>query len=184
MKKLFLTVAFVVVASAGFARGSTNKIGAYVGLPIGLSYTRSMSNLIDFDFVAGFDVVRSGFFAAGEVLNVRLAPLFKVFKTPVDSASGTLSLGPALGIHFGTYWWAYYYNNENPFTGGFSVMLPLRFEFDFNTPFSLFLELVPLGVQVSFFRTYYSDGYGNTQSRIVTPVGYYFSGGVGLRYRF
>lgn len=182
IKKILTTLIFTAVFSgAVFAHETKNKIGVVGGLPAGLSYTRTLTQLIDFDLIVGFDLMRVSIYGRGAFCNVRGAALFKIWSTPLNSIRGTLSLGPALGFHVGT---PYYYYDEYNTAGGFSIGMPVRFELDFSVPCSIFFELVPVGFEGTFYHYYFIDMYGQESRRIGSAWGYYLGGGIGVRYRF
>ena len=169
-------------SSKSAASKEKNKIGGYVGWPIGVSYSRQISPLIQLDAVVGMDsyflnarinayggslpVIGVGFFT-------RLSPLFRCWEGPLWSgAYGKVSVGPGLGFFVGS---SYLSSLSRETVGGFNISVPARFEVDFKFPLNVFAELDIIGVQAAFSHV------GDYSLKGAT---YYARGGVGARYRF
>ncbi|EFW39305.1 hypothetical protein DWQ65_12175 [Treponema phagedenis] len=58
MKKFVVSWMFALaIVGSVFAQSiPKNKIGAYVGLPFGVSYSRQVSDLVELDFLGAFDI--------------------------------------------------------------------------------------------------------------------------------
>ncbi|MEL3908031.1 MAG: hypothetical protein P1P64_03320 [Treponemataceae bacterium] len=197
MRKFCVGVLMVVTLCTGvFAQtAEKNKIGGTIGLPFGLSYSRKLSDLIEFDLLAGIDMgrlkyeysatsynpdgsVASEYSFSGSTLGVglstRLAPLFRAWEGSLGKMNGKFSLGPAFSFFFAHDVVSWF--NIGMF-GGIILSAPMRFELDFSNPFNLFFELTPVGVQVSFKK--FDDVDYTAKS-----AHYYARGCIGLRYRF
>lgn len=168
MKKFILLALFAsVLATSAFAASEKNKLGFYLGLPSGISYTRDLGKSADFDVLAGFDFLRTkDFHVYGYGLHARFAPLFKLWSGNLGSImTGTFSLGPGFGFQLG--------GDSGTLVVGYSISLPIRFELDFKIPFSLFFETAP-----GFSHTFViRSGSGHVPA-------FYLGGGLGLRFRF
>ncbi|MGP1430974.1 MAG: hypothetical protein ACTTI6_08390 [Treponema sp.] len=173
MKKFLFVGLFAIFTSSltfaatqgGNGNGGKNKIGGYIGWPIGLSYSHEFNDLVELDLVAAF----GGYYHYYESrLAVHVGALFTVFD-PVISGLGNqhcpLSVGPALGINLNFF--------SNTVIPGFSILCPVRWEINFaDIPdFNLFIDVSPIGIEFNFL----GGGY----------VGTHFTSrlGVGLRYR-
>lgn len=84
-----LLVAALFCGSVFALPSKKNMISAVIGLPLGLSYSRQLTDLIELDFLAGLDVAMLKYELSGEnwsvsgetagvVLSVRVAPLFRL----------------------------------------------------------------------------------------------------------
>lgn len=159
MKKKFLVVCFLLFAASGtlFA-SSKDKLGAYIGWPLGLSYSHEFTDLVELDLVAAYNGWASG--VGG--LTVHLGALFTLLDGAVDGHPWALTFGPAIGTTLG-FW--------GGFWGGLDILADLRWEIDIKNVkgFNIFVDFAP-GVVVIF-----RDGVG---------AGFTSRGGVGLRYRF
>lgn len=195
MKKVILaTVMALVSAVSIFAQSKAptekNKIGGYLGWPIGFSYSHKMSPLMELDIMAGADTYGwwtddhyhykghdYRIISDGIVFTARVAPLFRCWEGPLwTGAYGKLSVGPAAGFHIGsTRVIDYSYNKTtDELISGFTVSAPVRFDIDFNFPLNVFVELAPAGIQMSFTSFAGLNHY----------FGYYARGAIGARYRF
>lgn len=178
-------------SSKSAAPKEKNKIGGYVGWPIGVSYSRQISPLIQLDAVVGMDsyflnarINANGtswpVTSTGVGFFTRLSPLFRCWEGPLwPGAYGKVSVGPALGGFVGA---SYLYTTafsatatDRKTVGGFSVSAPARFEVDFKFPLNIFAEVDIIGVQAAFSHV---DDYS------LKGATYYARGGVGARYRF
>ncbi len=176
-------------SSKSAAPKEKNKIGGYVGWPIGVSYSRQISPLIQLDAVVGMDsyFLNARINAYGTSWPVtstgvgfftRLSPLFRCWEGPLwPGAYGKVSVGPALGGFVGASYLslAGYSNKDKETVGGFTVSAPARFEVDFKFPLNIFAEVDIIGVQAAFAHV---DDYS------LKGATYYARGGVGARYRF
>ena len=188
MKKILFVGVFVfLVSTLCFAgkdldngNGGANKIGGYVGWPFGLSYSHEFNDLVELDLVVGY----KGYLVC-HGLDFQIGALFTVFD-PVLPALGNqkcpLSLGPVVGFNFYSIYNGYL---GTYYTGGFSLLLPIRWEMNFgNIPdFNVFFDVAPIGMTVQFYKTYEIDSYGNTNIEVVPRISYAIRAGVGLRYR-
>ena len=188
MKKLlFVGVFAILVGTLCFAgngsdngNGGADKIGAYVGWPFGLSYSHEFNDLVELDLVVGYKG-----YLVWHRLDFQIGALFTVFD-PILPALGNqkcpLSLGPVVGVNFSSIYNGYL---GTYYTGGFSILLPIRWEMNFgNIPdFNVFFDVALIGMNVQFYKTYDIDSYGNTDTRVVPGVYYTVRAGVGLRYR-
>ena len=188
MKKILFVGVFVfLVSTLCFAskdldngNGGANKIGGYVGWPFGLSYSHEFNDLVELDLVVGYKG-----YLVWHGLDFQIGALFTVFD-PVLPALGNqkcpLSLGPVVGFNFYSIYNGYL---GTYYTGGFSLLLPIRWEMNFgNIPdFNVFFDVAPIGMTVQFYKTYEIDSYGNTNIEVVPRISYAIRAGVGLRYR-
>lgn len=159
MKKKFLVVCFLLFAASGtlFA-SSKDKLGAYIGWPLGLSYSHEFTDLVELDLVAAY----SGWGAGVGGLNIYLGAQFTMLDGAIDGHPWALTFGPAIGTTLG-FW--------GGFWGSFDVLADLRWEIDIKNVkgFNIFVDFAP----------------GITLSSHYAHVIYFTSrGGVGLRYRF
>ena len=158
-KKLLISLLLLAVGSASVFSSSKDKLGAYVGWPLGLSYSHEFTDLVELDLIAAYN----GWGPGVGGLNVFLGALFTLTDGSVDGHPWALTLGPSFGTTLG-------------FWGGFSasldVLADLRWEIDFATVkgFNFFLDFAP-GVTFRFHNEEY-------------PVWFGYRAGVGLRYRF
>ncbi|UTC66880.1 MULTISPECIES: hypothetical protein [unclassified Treponema] len=197
MKKLIFVSVFAVLIStlcfaaqgSGNGNGGADKIGGYVGWPIGLSYSHEFNDLVELDLLVGYtgSLVWHRF-------DFQLGALFTVFDPVLPSLGNQkcpLSLGPVIGANISilslpTTFGLISGTNDKYVTGGFSILLPLRWEMNFgNIPdFNLFFDFAPVGVAVNFYKDFVYDLSTNTTKTKVKPVASYaFRAGVGLRYR-
>ena len=188
MKKILFVGVFVfLVSTLCFAgkdldngNGGANKIGGYVGWPFGLSYSHEFNDLVELNLVVGYKG-----YLVWHGLDFQIGALFTVFD-PVLPALGNqkcpLSLGPVVGFNFYSIYNGYL---GTYYTGGFSLLLPIRWEMNFgNIPdFNVFFDVAPIGMTVQFYKTYEIDSYGNTNIEVVPRISYAIRAGVGLRYR-
>ena len=199
MKKIMFAAVFAALIISGASAASKssksaapkekNKIGGYVGWPIGVSYSRQITPLVQLDAVVGMDsfYLKDSISAygmswpvtsAGVSFFTRLAPLFRCWEGPLwTGAYGKVSVGPALGGVVGASYLslAGYSNKDKETVGGFTVSAPARFEVDFKFPLNIFAEVDIIGVQAAF--AHYED-------YSFKSVTYYARGGIGARYRF
>lgn len=196
MKKVILaTVMALVSAVSIFAQSKAptekNKIGGYLGWPIGFSYSHKMSPLMELDIMAGADTVivndryydignHVRYAQAGEGFGFdgRVGVLFRCWEGHLwPGAYGKVSVGPAAGIFLGAVpFYDYNYGTtKDYFAFGFNVSGPVRFDIDFNFPLNVFVEVVPAGLQVSFTEV---GGHS------LNGIYYYGRGAIGARYRF
>lgn len=199
MKKIMFAAVFAALIISGASAASKssksaapkekNKIGGYVGWPIGVSYSRQITPLVQLDAVVGMNsfYLQDSISAYGKSLPVtsagvsfftRLAPLFRCWEGPLwTGAYGKVSVGPALGGFVGASYLslAGYPNKDKETVGGFTVSAPARFEVDFKFPLNIFAEVDIIGFQAAFAR------YEDNSFKSVT---YYSRGGIGARYRF
>ncbi len=199
MKKIMFAAVFAALIISGASAASKssksaapkekNKIGGYVGWPIGVSYSRQITPLVQLDAVVGMNSfylqdsirvygtswpVTSG----GVSFFTRLAPLFRCWEGPLwTGAYGKVSVGPALGGFVGSSYLssAGFSTQDKKTVGGFTVSAPARFEVDFKFPLNIFAEVDIIGVQAAF--AHYED-------YSFKSVTYYARGGIGARYRF
>lgn len=193
MKKIMFAAVFAALIISGASAASKssksaapkekNKIGGYVGWPIGVSYSRQITPLVQLDAVVGMNsfYLQDSISVSGKSLPVasagvsfftRLAPLFRCWEGPLwTGAYGKVSVGPALGGFVGA---SYLYKDKET-VGGFTVSAPARFEVDFKFPLNIFAEVDIIGFQAAFAR-YKDDS--------VKSATYYARGGIGARYRF
>lgn len=171
MKKFLFVGLFAIAASSltfaaakgGNGNGGKDKIGGYLGWPVGVSYSHEFNDLVELDLVAGF----GGAYYYGNRLTAQLGALFTVFD-PVISGLGNqhcpLSIGPALGVNFNFVY--------NTFVPGFSLLCPLRWEMNFGSMpnFNLFIDASFIGVEFNFWE-------GGTFTHFTNRFG------IGLRYR-
>ena len=193
MKKFVVSwmFALAIVGSVIAQSIPKNKIGAYLGLPLGVSYSHQVSDLVELDFLGAFDIADLKYdikfenqygegWENGDVLGVgltiRFAPLFRAWEGMLGKFASKFSLGPAFGVSVVKD--TMIFPNLGTF-GGFNISLPLRFEMNFTDAFNFFAELVPVGVSASFKK--FSDEYGNASAK---SAHYYARGGIGLRYSF
>ena len=194
MKKFVFSclLAFAIVGSVFAQSIPKNKIGAYLGLPLGVSYSRQVSDLVELDFLVAFDIAdlkydiefenqygKKGWeegYVRGYGLTIRFAPLFRAWEGVLGKFASKFSLGPALGVSVVVD--GDFFGSIGAF-GGFNISLPLRFEMNFTDTFNFFTELVPVGVSASFKK--FSEDYGNASAK---SAHYYARGGIGLRYSF
>ena len=199
MKKIMFAAVFAaLIISGAYAASKSsksaapkekNKIGGYVGWPIGVSYSRQITPLVQLDAVVGMNsfylqdsISVSGVSwpvtSGGVSFFTRLAPLFRCWEGPLwTGAYGKVSVGPALGGFVGA---SYLYttgfsNTDKKTVGGFTVSAPARFEVDFKFPLNIFAEVDIIGVQAAF--AHYEDYSFKSAT-------YYARGGIGARYRF
>ena len=174
MKKFLFVGLFAIFASSltfaatqgGNGNGGKNKIGGYIGWPIGLSYSHEFNDLVELDLVAAFG--GSYYYYYTNRLTVHLGALFTVFD-PVISGLGNqhcpLSIGPALGVNLNFF--------SSTVIPGFSILCPIRWEMNFGgvPDFNLFIDASPIGIEFNF------PGGGATKTDFTSRFG------VGLRYR-
>ncbi len=199
MKKIMFAAVFAALIISGASAASKssksaapkekNKIGGYVGWPIGVSYSRQITPLVQLDAVVGMDSfylkdsisvhgVSWPVASAGVSFFTRLAPLFRCWEGPLwTGAYGKVSVGPALGGFVGASYLSLprYPSKDKETVGGFTVSAPARFEVDFKFPLNIFAEVDIIGVQAAF--AHYED-------YSFKSVTYYARGGIGARYRF
>lgn len=199
MKKIMFAAVFAALIISGASAASKssksaapkekNKIGGYVGWPIGVSYSRQITPLVQLDAVVGMDsyFLNAQINAHGTSWPVtstgvgfftRLSPLFRCWEGPLwPGAYGKVSVGPALGGFVGASYLSLprYPSKDKETVGGFTVSAPARFEVDFKFPLNIFAEVDIIGVQAAFAR-YKDDS--------VKSATYYARGGIGARYRF
>lgn len=189
MKKLIFTMVLAaLVGTSLFAQSAApkqqNKIGAYLGWPSGFSYARRLSQKVELDVIAGIDsfslngarwaydhTIPNG--TSGVGFLARVAPLFTCWEGPLwKGAYGKVSVGPAAGFVIGG---APMYDGGSMLVMGFNVSAPARFDIDFNFPLNVFIEIDPLGFEMTFgeYRNYSYTG----------PV-FYARSAIGARYRF
>ena len=158
-KKLLISLLLLAVGSASVFASSKDKLGAYVGWPLGLSYSHEFTDLVELDLIAAYNGWRAGYGG----LNIFLGALFTLTDGSVDGHPWALTLGPSLGTQLG-------------FWGGFratlDILADLRWEIDFATVkgFNFFLDFAP-GVSIQFYDAAPMQWFG-------------YRAGVGLRYRF
>lgn len=188
MKKLLFVVLFIAVANivcfaasdkgnAGSnGNGGADKIGAYIGWPVGLSYSHEFNELVELDLLFGYN----GFYLIHNI-NLQLGALFTVFD-PVLADLGNqkcpLSLGPVIG---GAVRIVNSYYRDTYTDGSLYLLLPIRWEMNFGDipDFNIFIDVAPVGVSLNFIKLTDENG----KERIRTIAGYAFRAGVGLRYR-
>ena len=162
---IFTSSLIFAAAQGGNGNGGKNKIGGYIGWPIGLSYSHEFNDLVELDLVAAFG---GYYYYYGSRLAVHVGALFTVFD-PVISGLGNqhcpLSVGPALGINLNFF--------SNTVIPGFSILCPVRWEINFaDIPdFNLFIDVSPIGIEFNF------PGGGYVGTHFTSRLG------VGLRYR-
>ena len=147
MKKKFLVfvliLAFVCEAAIGQNKAGLNKIGGYVGWPIGLSYSHNFTKKDQLDLVAAFLIPYSMWMG----LLADLGYLRSVFEPVVGGVECPLEVGG--GVGFMPMW----FNNEHASSFAFSLTFfaDLRWEVFFaNVPkFNLFIDFAP-GVGLMF----------------------------------
>lgn len=178
MKKFFAMIVFSALLVGSVFAEPKNKIGVALGWPSGINYSRQVSDLIEVDLVAGF------YYMLGPLLDVRVSPLFKIWNGPVGTVNGKFSLGSGFGLSIGSMNYDYVDANghlvyNKTAIGGFNISLPLRFEFQFNVPFNLYLEATPIGVATIMYTE------KNYNGNFFRPYWYYYWGAaLGLRYSF
>lgn len=199
MKKIMFAAVFAALIISGASAASKssksaapkekNKIGGYVGWPIGISYSRQISPLLQLDAVVGMDsyFLNAQINAHGTSWPVtstgvgfftRLSPLFRCWEGPLwPGAYGKVSVGPGLGFFVGSSYLptAGFSSRSRETVGGFNISVPARFEVDFKFPLNIFAEVDIIGVQAAF--AHYED-------YSVKSATYYARGGIGARYRF
>lgn len=176
MKKFFIGVFALLFASQALVaqnRGGLNKIGGYIGWPIGLSYSHNFTKVDQIDLVASFIIPYTHSFG----FRADVGYLRSVFEPVVGGVECPLEVGGGVGII--PIWY------HNPYVGpsgnvvyktafvlGMNIFADLRWEVFFaNVPnFNLFLDFAP-GVGLSFY-----DGR--------TDAYFSYRAGVGLRYAF
>ncbi len=189
MKKkvvLVLTLFFMVGAlafaapSKGKAKGGEgkDKIGGYIGYPIGLSYGHEFNDLVELDLVAGFS-----YYYYTSRLDIQVGALFTVFDPVVEGLGGKkcpLSIGPVIGGSFFFYNSSVYAESAGFGGGAIKILVPLRWEMNFgDVPnLNVFIDWSPLGLGIYMDRRYYS-----VESKIKPRVWYASRGGIGIRYR-
>ena len=182
MKKLLFITFFTLMgvlcfaapntAKGGNGNGGKDKIGAYVGWPIGLSYSHEFNDLTELDLLFGY----SGYIVWHRV-QIQAGALFTVFD-PILKGLGNqkcpLSLGPVLGTSLEFL--------LGELRGSLAILLPLRWEMNFGDKpaFNVFFDFAPLGFSFNFYKEYNPEN--DTYKTKVAP-GYEFRLGVGLRYR-
>ncbi len=210
MKKLFFVIIFVVLAGSmvfaapatkaakgGNGNGGADKIGGYLGYPLGLSYSHEFNDFVELDLVAAYN-----YFWTWHSVKLQMGALFTVFD-PVLSGVGNqhcpLTVGPVIGgrISFGRYGfgglWGYGYTDDKTrlMGGSIDILAPLRWEINFKDvpDFNLFIEAAPIGMAIRFIRNYDITGFDASGNPIVentktsVGVGYTCRYGLGLRYR-
>lgn len=162
MKKKFLLICLLVLTASGTVFASSkDKLGAYIGWPLGLSYSHEFTDLVELDLIAAYN----GFLSGRGGLNVYLGALFTLVDGSVDGNPWALTLGPSVGGTIGFIGGVY---------GGLDILADLRWEIDIREVkgFNIFIDFAP-GLMVPFKSEYYK-----------TPVWFGYRAGVGLRYRF
>ena len=159
MKKKILMVCLLAMMASGTAFSSSkDKLGAYIGWPLGLSYSHEFTDLVGLDLVAAY----SGWGPGIGGLNVYLGALFTLVDGSVDGNPWALTLGPSVGGTIGLW---------GDIWGSLDILADLRWEIDIREVkgFNIFIDFAP-GVAVLFNHEH--------------PVWFTSRGGVGLRYRF
>ena len=170
MKKFLMIFAFSAVLLGTAIAEPKNKIGVTFPMPVGINYSRQVSDLTELDLIVGFYDPFSG-----PAFELRVSPLFKLWNGPVGAVSGKFSLGPGFGFMITSR----KNGNDKTVIGGFNISLPLRFEFQFKIPFNLYLEATPIGVgTVMYTEKTYNDNFFRC-------IWYYdWGAALGLRYSF
>ena len=160
-KKLLISLLLLAVGSASVFASGKDKLGAYLGWPIGLSYSHEFTDLVELDLIASYN----GFFSGYGGLNIHLGALFTLIDDAVGGNPWALTLGPSVGGSIGFIGGVY---------GALDILADLRWEIDITSVkgFNIFVDVAP-GLTVPFKSSYYT-----------TPVWIGYRAGVGLRYRF
>ena len=172
MKKKFLLVFLLALMASGTVFASSkDKLGAYLGWPIGLSYSHEFTDLVELDLIASYN----GFFSGYGGLNIHLGALFTLIDGDVGGNPWALTLGPSVGGSIGFIGGGFGgFGIFVGFSASLDVLADLRWEIDITSVkgFNIFVDVAP-GLTVPFKSSYYT-----------TPVWIGYRAGVGLRYRF
>ncbi|MEL3909056.1 MAG: hypothetical protein P1P64_08650 [Treponemataceae bacterium] len=176
MKKFFIGIFALLFASQILVaqnRDGLNKIGGYVGWPIGLSYSHNFTKVDQIDLVASFAIPYTHSFG----FRADVGYLRSVFEPVVGGVECPLEVGGGVGIipiWYNTRYVDSYGNviSKPAFVLGMNIFADLRWEVFFsNVPnFNLFLDFAP-GVGLSFHKH-------------ATIADFSYRAGVGLRYAF
>lgn len=139
MKKvLIIAVAMLLCTGLVLHAAGRDKLGAYIGWPVGLSYSHEFNNYVELDLlvgISGFGLGLPDWFSRGG-LAIQLGPLFTVTDTKIDGTPCPFVIGPVFGI------------TVDPWDGWYpalDVLCAFRWEFFPKTVkhFNIFLEYAP-----------------------------------------